>query len=244
MSGANQKATDASAKTGISFRGSSERPELPKQNNYEIAEAMARQALAHLDAAKQAGRCGAELAMAGSDRVELRFAWFGQPVGASFPDGAVRNLRDGAEVPIWERIILLHYVGNIAPVWESSDLIGFNEVPSGSFYLGAFVRRSHRPLAEFFGRKPKALLDAGGLIGAVPAGLGDAAVAVKVVPKVTVTAVVHAADEEFPADAKLLFPASIGSFFCTEDIAVIGGFVAGRLIRAGRQVEGIARQEK
>ena len=239
MSGGKKTAADASAKPGVCFGSSSERPEPPKQNNYEIAEAMARQALTHLDAAKQADRCGAELMRSGSDRVELRFDWFGRPVGVSFSDGAVRNLSDGAEAPIWERIILLHYVGSIAPVWESSDLIGFNEVPSGSFYRGAFVRRSHRPLAEFFGRKPKALLDAGAIMGAVPARLGDAAVAVKVLPKVTVTAVVHAADDEFPADAKLLFPASIVSYFCTEDIAVIGGFMTGRLIRAGRQVGGI-----
>jgi hypothetical protein len=239
MNGGKKHATDAAAKTGICFGDSSERPELPKQNNYEIAEAMARQALTHLDPAKQADRCGTELIMSGSDCVELRFDWFGRPVGVSFSDGAVRNLWDGAEVPNWERIILLHYVGSIAPVWESLDLIGFNEVPSGSFYLGAFVRRSHRPLAEFFGRKPKALLEAGGIMGAVPAGLGDAAVAVKVLPKVTVTTIVYAADDEFPADAKLLFPASIVSYFCTEDIAVIGGLMTGRLIRAGRQVGGI-----
>ena len=239
MNGGKKNATAAAEKPAVLFGGLSERPELPKQSNYEIAEAMARQALTHLDAARQADRCGAEIMMSGSDCVELRFDWFGRPVGVSFSDGAVRNLWDGAEVPNWERIILLHYVGSSALVWESSDQIGFNEVPSGSFYLGAFVRRSHRPLVEFFGRKPKALLEAGELMGAVPAGLGDAAAAVKVLPKVTVTAVVHAADDEFPADAKLLFPASIVSFFCTEDIAVIGGLMTGRLIRAGRQVGGI-----
>ncbi|MBI5528327.1 MAG: DUF3786 domain-containing protein, partial [Deltaproteobacteria bacterium] len=172
---------------------------------------------------------------------ELRFDWFSRPVAVSFPDGAVRDLRDGAELPIWERIILLHHVGSIAPVAENLDLIGFNEVPSGSFYLDAFVRRSHKPLAAFFGQRPGALLDAGELLGAVPAELGDAAVSVPVVPKVVVTAVVHAADDEFPADAKLLFPASVVSYFCTEDIAVIGGFVAGRLIRAGRQIEGMVK---
>jgi hypothetical protein len=261
-------------KPGIYFGDASERPELPEQNNYETAEAMARQALLHLDPHEQAERCGARVQPVDSGQwtvdsdsrlrhpvssiqhpssdlqppasslqpqCEILFDWFSRPVAVSFPDGAVRNVRDGVEVPIWERIILLHYIGSIAPVSPGAELIGFNEVPSGSFYLDAFVRRSHKPLAGFFGSNPRLLHDAGELLGAAPAGLGDASVSVPVVPKVAVTAVVHAADDEFPADAKLLFPASIVSFFCTEDIAVIGGFAAGRLIRAGRQVQGISK---
>jgi hypothetical protein len=56
-------------------------------------------------------------------------------------------------------------------------------------------------------------------------------------PRVPVVAVVHAADEEFPAEAKILFKSSIQSFFNTEDIAVIGGLVAGRLIRAAKEIQ-------
>jgi len=124
---------------------------------------------------------------------------------------------------------------------ESGDpgtLVGFANVPSGMFYLDAFRRRAHLPLAGMFGRQPALLLEAGALLGGEPVALGDAAVKLIVLPRIPVTAVVHAADEELPAEAKLLFAASITSHLCAEDIAVIGGMVAGRLIRAARKLSG------
>jgi hypothetical protein len=220
---------------GIYFGDASERPALPEQTNYQEAEEMAKKALLHLDPARQAARTGARL-----EGNSLHLEWFGRPVAVSLPGGEVRDLREGVKLPVWERIILQHYAGGTVPVMENDDLIGFAEVPSGQFYLDAFVRRAHRPLAEFFGGRPKFLHDAAELLGGRPEDLGDAAASIPVLPRVRVTAVIHEADDEFPADAKLLFPAGVVSFFCTEDIAVIGGFAAGRLIRAGRQLDGLA----
>ena len=53
-------------------------------------------------------------------------------------------------------------------------------------------------------------------------------------PRVAVAAVVYGGDEEFPADAKLLFDVSIASYLNTEDIAVLGGIVVGKLIQANK----------
>jgi hypothetical protein len=126
----------------------------------------------------------------------------------------------------------LHYLGGDAVAPAHTDWIDYQQVPSGGFYFDAFKRRAHDPLAKVFGQQPQKLIEAGEAIGAEKAEFGDAAVLVNAFPRVPVVAVVHAADDEFPADAKVLFKSSIISYFCTEDVAVIGGLVAGRLVKA------------
>ena len=210
-----------------------------EKENYAVAEAMATKNLELLDPARQAARIGAQVSKAPVGGASLVFEWLGRPIRVTLPGGGVANLRDGDDIPIWERIVILHYTGSTAPLQQGTGLIGFAEVPSGAFYLDAFKRRAHAPLAASFGRDPKLLHEAGELIAATPAQFGDAAVTVQVLPKVAITAVVFGADDEFGADAKVLFEPSIVSFFCTEDIAVLGGFVAQRLSHALRQLEGV-----
>jgi hypothetical protein len=212
---------------------------IPPQENYAVAEAMAIKAMERLDARRQAERLGATVVEAPVGGLALEMDWFGRPIRVTIPGGGVANVRGGDEIPIAERIVILHYAGSTAPVQTGTEPIGFAEVPSGAFYLDAFVRRAHRPLAAAFGRNPKLLLEAGEIIGAASSTFGDASVIVHALPKVPITAVVFGADEEFGAEAKILYAPSIVSYFVTEDIAVLGGFVAQRLTRALRQLEGM-----
>ena len=54
----------------------------------------------------------------------------------------------------------------------------------------------------------------------------------RVLPRVRVAAILHLGDDEFPAEASLLFDASVRHYLPIEDVAVLGGLVAGELIRA------------
>jgi hypothetical protein len=223
-------------KPGVFFLDESGRPELPNQTNYDDAENLAREVIARLDPRVQATRCGGRVIKSGKTYSIVQVDFFGTPVDVKFPEGKVTGPQ-AAEVPVWERILILHYLGGDAVAPAHTDWIGFLQVPSGGFYFDAFKRRAHDPLANVFGREPQKLLEAGGAIGAEKADFGDAAVMVQAFPQVPVVAVVHAADDEFPAEAKILFKSSIHAFFCTEDVAVIGGLVAGRLIKALKSLQ-------
>jgi len=234
-------------KPGVFFLDESGRPELPdtaegavqqtpRQTNYDDAERMAQETIARLDPEVQARRCGGKVIKAGKTYSIVQVDFFQTPVDVKFPGGQVTGPQ-ASEVPIWERILILHYLGGDAVAPAHTDWIGFSQVPSGGFYFDAFKRRAHDPLAKVFGREPEKLIEAGAAIGAEKAGFGDAAVRLQVFPKVPVIAVVHAADDEFPADAKVLFESSIDSYFCTEDVAVVGGLVAGRLIKSYKALQ-------
>lgn len=202
---------------------------------YRAAESMAREAVGRMDAARQAKRCGARVAETKRTRTIVEFDFFGQPVAVGFPEGEVFDPAGAREIPVWERILLLHYICCNSPEQRFTELIGYKQVPSGGFYFEAFQRRAHRPLAEAFGTEPGRLIEAGRRLGGKPEDIGDAAVRLPVLPRVPVVTVIHGEDEEFPAEAKLLFESDIIGYFSTEDIAVLGGLCAGRLIQADRE---------
>jgi hypothetical protein len=56
-----------------------------------------------------------------------------------------------------------------------------------------------------------------------------------VLPRVWLAVVLHLADEEFPASANVLFDASASHYLPTEDLAVLGGMLTGRLIKSAPQ---------
>jgi hypothetical protein len=223
-------------KPGVFFLDESGRPELPEQTNYADAENLAKEVITRLDPQVQAKRCGGRVVKAAQTYSIVQVDFFKSPIDVKFPDGTVTGPGE-TEVPIWERILILHYLSGDAVAPTHTDWIGFQQVPSGGFYFDAFKRRSHVPLAKVFGGEPEKLLQAGAAIGAERADFGDAAVMVSVFAQVPVVAVVHGADEEFPADAKLLFKSSIDAYLCTEDVAVLGGLVAGRLVKAFKSLK-------
>ncbi|MBW1807384.1 MAG: DUF3786 domain-containing protein [Deltaproteobacteria bacterium] len=224
-------------KPGVFFADESDVSELTGQSNYASSEKIAREELARLKPEKQAKRCGAEIIKAGRTKTIVAVEFFGRTFEVTFPSGEVID-PNGGEIPVWERILILHYLTGDSPAPAFKELIGFAQVPSGGFYFEAYKKRSHDPLARVFGSQPGLLIEAGALLGARPEELGDVGVRLQVFPKVPVVAVVYGADDEFPADAKVFFESTINAYFCTEDIAVIGGLVAGRLIAAAKKIQG------
>jgi hypothetical protein len=220
---------------GVFFLDEAGQANTVEEQSYQAAERKAREDLAGLDSEYQAERCGARVLGSSAEESIVEVPFFQKPMLVTFPSGEVRDT-DGRELPVWERILLLHYLAGDSSPPLRTELISFKQVPSGGFYFDAFRRRSHDPLARAFGDRPALLHHAGELLGAEPEVIGDAAVRVPVLPRVPVVAVVHAADEEFPSEARLLFESSITAYFCTEDIAVLGGLVAGRLIQASRDL--------
>jgi hypothetical protein len=60
---------------------------------------------------------------------------------------------------------------------------------------------------------------------------GDASFLFRMLPRLWLAVVLYLADDEFPANANVLFDAAASHYLPTEDLAVLGGLLAGRLIR-------------
>ncbi len=132
----------------------------------------------------------------------------------------------GQEIPIKERIVILHYLNGAQGKDLAGEWIAFQDIPSARFYLDAFNRRVKYPLVKGFGGQPHRLLPlARELYGADAGSFGDASVLVQALPKIPVTLTIWIGDEEFSPDGAILFDLTIKDILSAEDISELSSMV-------------------
>jgi len=201
---------------------------LVEQDNYRVAAELARSALSALDPAAQAARCGCRLAGAGG-AAAFEVPAMDVTYRVSFPAGEVSYAGADEAVPVWEEILVLHYLSSTGELPPGGEPIPFAALPSGAFYDPVFQRRVKGRLLPLFGARPDLLRAAALRLGGGLFEEGDAAVEIRALPRVSLSIVLWRGDEEFPPDMSLLLSAATSRFLSTEDVAVLGGIVAGRL---------------
>jgi hypothetical protein len=128
-------------------------------------------------------------------------------------------------------ILILHYLAvklkglpALTGVW-----LPFRELSGVEGYLPAFRKRALEPIIRKYGRDPKNILQALDRFPAEKADGADAAIILQAFQGVPVLLKLWQQDEEFAPDANMFFDSSITAIFCTEDIVVLAGFVAGSI---------------
>ena len=139
---------------------------------------------------------------------------------------------NGREANPFLAVLLLHYLIYAKDIELENRLITFRELEGGDVYYDAFTRRAILPITKSFGLNPDVLKAVGDKIGAKKGTYGDISIVVEVFPKIPVTVILWMGDEEIASSSNMLFDASIKELIPTEDVAVIGGFVASVLMCA------------
>lgn len=125
-------------------------------------------------------------------------------------------------------ILLLHYLtgtskNKCAP---SGEWVSFKEMESGQFYYPAFYEGAIKPIIKKYGQDPGKLSEAIKKFRGKDVGTGDAGIEINAFPDVPVRIVLWKGDEEFEAEATMLFDKSIVRIFSTEDVAVLARVIA------------------
>lgn len=141
-----------------------------------------------------------------------------------YPSGEV-YLKDGSEVPITSKILILHYLARAEEVSLRHKWISFKEIPGGQIYINPFYNRAIRPLIKLFGQDPQGLIRAGISLGGKEEQMGDASVSIPVFPMVPVIYVIWEGDDEFDPSGNILFDESAPNYLPLEDYVVIAGSV-------------------
>ncbi|MDI6893087.1 MAG: DUF3786 domain-containing protein [Bacillota bacterium] len=144
----------------------------------------------------------------------------------------------GAEAPQWLAILTLHYLNGAGGDPLRGELIPFRDLPGGRVYDANFEKRVRARLVRRYAHQPALLVEAGKRLGGEAADMGDAAVRLLPFPRVPVWMVLWAADEEFPAQANVLFDGSVGSYLCTEDVVVLCEQMVAEMINLSRKEVG------
>lgn len=139
-------------------------------------------------------------------------------------------LSSSCNVPAHDYIIILvlHYlIKRLEGLPElTQSWISFQELDGGKGYYPTFKKRVIEPIVRKYAKSPEALLSLVERFSAKRVQIGDFAVVLEAFQGIPMLVTFWKADEEFSAEANVLFDTSIKDIFSTEDIVVLAEFVA------------------
>ncbi len=195
-------------------------------DDYQQARDLAAEALAAEDLQDIARRSGFNTEGAAL----LRVPFLNRTYGVSYPRFEFVD-RDNpeAQVPLQEQVLILHYLQGCRPRL-AGRWVAYREIPGAGFYFGAFVKRAVDPLKKVFGQNAAALRQAAAKLDAVPIETGSAGFRLNILPYTPLQMIVWEGDDEFPAEASILFDAAVGDYLSPEDAAWLASLAVYRLM--------------
>jgi hypothetical protein len=204
-------------------------PHLPNRDNYEHALKIGLEAFERKDPGRIADKARGEFA----DRT-IVLPHLDRRIALNVDSHRFTIVETGEEVPTWLAILTVHYLNNADGCQPTGKLKHFREFKEGQFYEPAFNRETKDILISAFGQDPQPMIAAGKKLGGKILSTGDAAVEVAYFPCLPITCILWRGDDEFPAEASVLFDETADRFFSAEDMAVAGQMAVLELLKAVR----------
>ncbi len=129
------------------------------------------------------------------------------------------------------KLLTLLYLAGTNGADPSGKWVPYRELPGARFYEPVFKRSVEVPLALEFGSDPQGFSRACKAIGGSLEDLGDASYAFNLFPKVLLCFVLWAADDEFSAEAQVLFDSAACNHLNAFDLRMGAEEISKRLIR-------------
>jgi hypothetical protein len=198
---------------------------------YESAYKLAYEQLAKIgDIKQQCLNSGAQYQEVDSKPI-ITLVYLNQSYQIVLPDIEISLVDSREEVPIRDRLLILHYFIQAKGTPLTNKIITYKELPQGSSYFPTFAKRTIKHLLNYFGEEPQRLIGIAGKLGAHQVDCGDVAVTIDAFPLVPITIVLWRGDDEFAPEGSILFDSSISDYLSGEDITVLCETITWRLVR-------------
>ena len=204
-----------------------------REKGHEAALKKAQETLQKLDPYRAAFMAGCDF-QADPEGGQILVPFFGEDYVVRHPQVAVR-MQSGEEPDVTTRLIVLHYLIHADGAPPADHWIAFRELPDGMTYDSAFQGRSSLRLVREYGMDAKGFCHAAETLGGERLAFGDASYMFRILPRLRMAVILHVADEEFGPRVNVLFDAAAGHYLPIEDLAVLGGLLTSKLIKAGSQ---------
>jgi len=205
----------------------------PREKGHQAALNKAHQELSKLDPYKAAFKAGCDLQSDEQGR-QCSVRFLGQDYAVTFPKITVRTAA-GKESDPATRLIILHYLIHADGTPPADHWISFRELPDGLVYYPAFQGRTSQRLTREYGMDARAFSAAAEALGGEKLTFGDASYMFRALPRIRMAVILYVGDEEFGPRVNVLFDAAASHYLPIEDLAVLGGMLASKLIEAGGQ---------
>ncbi len=212
---------------------------LPKQRNfeyaYELAYKLACEQLIKIDDIEQLClRSGARYQVIDSKKVII-LEYLNQSYKIIFPDIDISLIDSEQEVPMREKLLILHYLTMAKGSPITNKMIAYKELAGVDIYLPTFSKRAIKPLLDHFEKEPCRLIDVAEKLGGRKADYGDVAVTINAFRHVPITLVLWQGDEELTASGNILFDSTVSEYLSTEDIHVLCETIVWKLVRFSKE---------
>jgi hypothetical protein len=189
------------------------------EHGYGLAYRLAGEQLAGIeDIEEQCRKSGSRYS---DSEKAITVEYLNQSYRVAIPEIEIKLMSKEKEVPLRDKILILHYLNTAKGTPFSNKVIAFKELAEGANYFPTFYHRSIQPLADHFGNEPHRLLRTAQALGGHEADFGDAAVTINAFARVPITLVLWRGDEEFAPEGNILFDSTIPDYLPTEDIIVL-----------------------
>ena len=200
-----------------------------EEHGYELAYRLAVEQLARIDDIEEQCRKSGARYMETPKKIALDY--LNKPYLVTLPEVKISLIGKGEEVPLRDKILILHYLIMARGTPLSNKVITYKELPEGASYFPTFYNRTIRPLVSHLGKEPRQLLDVAGMLGGYEANYGDVAATINAFSRVPITFVLWRGDVELAPEGNVIFDRTISDYLPTEDIIVLCETVVHRLVK-------------
>jgi len=134
------------------------------------------------------------------------------------------------EVPYNDRTLILQYLCYASGLPPRGKWLSFLELPNGRHHYAPFQTDGTLPLAERFGKSPALFERAARKLGGSPINYGDAGFKIPALPKLPLAVILWEGDDEFPAQAHILFDSVAPTHLSTAALWVLGVELANKML--------------
>lgn len=197
-----------------------------REQGYELASKLARQQLASMGVEELCRKAGTQCA----DSNKIIIEHLNRPYLVILPGGEISLLDTEEQVPLRDKVLILHYLTLAKGSSATNKLIIFKQLPGCASYYAVFDQWAIKPLLDHFGKEPELLIDAGAKLGGHKASYGDISITINAFPRVPVTIALWRGDDEFAPRGSIMFDSTISDYLPTEDIRNLCASITRRLI--------------
>jgi hypothetical protein len=180
------------------------------------------------DRAAIADRSGAQIDREGN----LRLEFMRREYVIDQAEWTITRADDGGVPPSIMQSLILTYLYSSDGTPPTDRWVGFRELPNGLFYAQAFQGYTGAALVRDLGGSIERFKLASEKLQGAALPIGDAGYAFQALPRLKLAVLMWSSDDEFPAQAQVLFQATAPHYLITDGLAIIGSMLIGQIVKA------------
>ena len=211
-----------------------------RKNNYELCYENLCKEFAKRNPEEMSEKSGAKY---DSKKKQFTLTYLNNEYIISYPEGRIilkddkrkNSLKDTNHVLV-EKMVIMSYLQRCTNSGLAKKWVPFRELEGVGHAYEGFSLQGVNKLVQFFGDKGELFLKAGNKLGAKKYPAGDIGLEIDILPNVPVVLVLWLGDEEFKADASILFDYSAPKELHVEDLAGLCSMIADEMIRVAQEI--------